>query len=574
MTKEPLRYFLYARKSSESEDRQMASIEDQEKEVVKMASELGINIVGVFTEAKSAKKPGRKAFNEMLQKIEKGKADGIICWKLNRLARNPIDGGKVCWLLQQNTIKHIQCYGRDYKPTDNVLMMYVELGMANQFVNDLSVDIGRGVRAKAERGWYPTSRLPMGYIHNKNNKGKVLGEEIIPDPETFPELKKLWRLMATGSYSILEIMRKAKDNGLVNPMTKKPYTKNSFYRMFTREFYAGYFYWKGEDGELVRHKGKHKPMVSEMEFDKVQRLFGERTKCCRAKKYDYTYRGLLRCGDCGGNVTAERKLQVRCTSCRYKFSCLNKEQCPGCGLEICDMESPSFVDKVYYHCTKKNGNCKQGSMTEEELEEQYAKVLESISIPKQFFEFICEELKSFNDLDKQEDIIAIRKLEKRKTELISRCSSLSLMRADGEITKEEYVQMKEDTKRSIEGIEKEIRGLDYTHNNWYSIAGEYLNLSLLASKVMNQEDKKLKKNLLMRLGSNQDIFDKKLVIIKAKPLLEIQNCLLLYNTKKEWFEPENGVENKGQSGYFHTRYPIWRTALNDVRTSIVDGEAG
>lgn len=146
------RYFIYARKSSESEDRQMASIDSQINELTKLAQENSLDVVQVFSESKSAKAPGRVVFADMMQRIKQGEADGIICWKLNRLARNPIDGGEVSWMLQQNIVKHIFTYGRSYYPTDNVIVMAVELGMANQFVRDLSVDAKRGLRTKAERG--------------------------------------------------------------------------------------------------------------------------------------------------------------------------------------------------------------------------------------------------------------------------------------------------------------------------------------------------------------------------------------------------------------------------------------
>lgn len=149
---EIIKYFLYVRRSQDSEDRQMASLDDQKTEMMRLANQLGITVVDVIEESQSAKKPGRPKFNQMLERIHNGEANGIICWKLNRLARNPIDGGQISWLLQQGVIQHIQTQGRDYKPTDNVLMMAVELGMANQFVKDLSVDVKRGMRLKAERG--------------------------------------------------------------------------------------------------------------------------------------------------------------------------------------------------------------------------------------------------------------------------------------------------------------------------------------------------------------------------------------------------------------------------------------
>src|SRR3989344_6178013 len=122
-TNPKIKYFLYARKSSESEDRQVQSIDDQVGRLKRLASELDLEIKKTYTEAKSAKKPNnRPMFDEMMGRLEKGEADGILCWSLNRLTRNPIDSGKLSWLLQQGTIKSIQTIERQYLPSDNVLL--------------------------------------------------------------------------------------------------------------------------------------------------------------------------------------------------------------------------------------------------------------------------------------------------------------------------------------------------------------------------------------------------------------------------------------------------------------------
>ncbi|MEK7178449.1 MAG: recombinase family protein, partial [Patescibacteria group bacterium] len=115
-----IRYFLYARKSSESEDRQVQSIDDQIDRLKKLAKDLELEIVEIYTESKSAKKPNnRPVFDEMIRRIENGDADGILCWHLNRLTRNPIDSGQLSWLLQQGIIKSIQSTERQYLPSDN-----------------------------------------------------------------------------------------------------------------------------------------------------------------------------------------------------------------------------------------------------------------------------------------------------------------------------------------------------------------------------------------------------------------------------------------------------------------------
>ncbi|WP_299213527.1 recombinase family protein [uncultured Dokdonia sp.] len=564
-----LRYFLYARKSSESEDRQMASIEDQKAEVSKISDELGLNVVEVFSESKSAKAPGRTVFNEMLLRIEKGEADAILCWKLNRLARNPVDGGKISWMLQNNIIKHIQCFGRDYKPSDNVLMMQVELGMANQFVKDLSVDVKRGMRQKAERGWCPFPTLPIGYIHHKNRKGVVQNQEIIEDPERHPIVKKLWNLMLTGAYSIAEIKREGDKRGLVN-FNKRSYCIHTYHKLFSTEFFFGYFYWNDVNGNKKRYRGLHTPMVSQQEYEKVQIHIGNHKRPTRKKKYDFSFRGLLTCGECGCSITAERKLQVRCTKCRYKFSCINRDDCPKCNFVISEMKKPTVIDITYYRCTKKKGSCSQKTIQESELEKQYLKALQSIEIEKPFYDFITKELKDYDETNNAVQLQYISQIKKRKSEIESRINGLTLMRAEGDISKEMYHQLKEQSVKEAKTLESEIKQEERGITNWMEVAIDYLNFSLNASKTLEESDYFTKKALLSKIGSNQTLLDRKLYFIKAKPLLALKECDLVYRAEKQGLEPKNHLINKGDSHGFDTPNVSLCTGLHNVRTSIID----
>ena len=161
-----INYFLYCRKSTDTEDMQVLSIAAQLSELRSFAKHEGLHIKETFIEKQSAKIPGRPIFTDMLSRIEKGEAQGIICWKLDRLARNPIDGGQISWMLQRDTIQHIQTHDKSYLPTDNVLMMSVEFGMANQYILDLSQNTSRGLREKARQGIYP-GQAPLGYMNDK-----------------------------------------------------------------------------------------------------------------------------------------------------------------------------------------------------------------------------------------------------------------------------------------------------------------------------------------------------------------------------------------------------------------------
>jgi DNA invertase Pin-like site-specific DNA recombinase len=197
---------MYCRKSSEAEDRQILSIDSQISELKRYAAHNELKIHTILTEAKSAKAPGRPIFNSMMERLYRGEADGILCWKLDRLARNPVDGGSIIWAMKEHEMKIItpfQTYGQS---EDNVVWMYLEFGMAQKYVDDLSKNVKRGLHAKADMGWLP-SLPPPGYVNRVNDAGYNV---IVKDPGRFNLVRKCWDLMLTGTYTPAKIREIAK----------------------------------------------------------------------------------------------------------------------------------------------------------------------------------------------------------------------------------------------------------------------------------------------------------------------------------------------------------------------------
>src|SRR3989338_9923606 len=75
-----MKYFLYIRKSTDEDDRQVLSLEAQETELREFAEREKLQITEVFRESQTAKAPGRPVFNAMLERIEYDEAQGILCW--------------------------------------------------------------------------------------------------------------------------------------------------------------------------------------------------------------------------------------------------------------------------------------------------------------------------------------------------------------------------------------------------------------------------------------------------------------------------------------------------------------
>ncbi|MBF05442.1 hypothetical protein CL644_01915 [bacterium] len=334
MTTPALKYFIYARKSSEAEDRQVGSIQDQLSALEKVVEYRKLEIVGVFKEAKSAKSPGREQFTKMIECISKGEADGILCWKLNRLTRNPIDGGTLSWMLQQGAIQQIISTDRDYNPTDNVLMMQVEFGMANQFLLDLSKDTKRGLVEKAERGSPPYSAI-VGYLNTPNEIKKMKFWR--KDAERFELVRKMWDMMLSGKYTPPRIMEIVNNEWGFKMPDRKGLTKqegisrSAIYKIFTTPAYTGKFEYPKESGKW--YEGKYPAMVTEAEYNHVQRLLKKRGRPL-AMKRKFAFTGFMKCGECGCGVTAEEKHQMICSECKHKFAYLNTERCKNCDTLI------------------------------------------------------------------------------------------------------------------------------------------------------------------------------------------------------------------------------------------------
>jgi len=544
MRSEGLKYFLYARKSSESEDRQMASIEDQIREALKLTEKYNIDVVDVIEESKSAKEPGRPLFNNMLKRIHKGEAQGILTWKLNRLARNPIDGGQISWMLQQNIIKHIQTFERDYNPTDNVLLMQVEFGMANQYVKDLSLDVKRGMRQKAERGWYPIPILPFGYVHKPRF---VLGtdDEIIPDEQQFQMLKNIWKSFLTGEYSIVGIKKKGDAIGVRNNKGKI-FARSTYYSILTNEFYCGYYHWRDKDGNLIRYKGRHKVMISPTEFQKVQIiLHGKPNSFSRDKKYDFPYRGIIKCGECRCTVTPDHKLQAICSNCKYKYSIKNRTSCPRCNTEFSKMQNPSVIDILYYHCTKSKGKCSQGSITRDIIDASIERELRKISITPDSYSWAMDTLKQGNE-SKEDDEKIIKGLKKRKTELEDRASGLINLRADSELNSDQFNLSMSKTQKEISLIEFEIEETKRQNIEWYDEKQKDYKFALNALERFKNGDDSIKTEILKEISSNLTLFDKKLCITTKKSLLEIKKSDSIYCLKNDASNLFLPLENKGK----------------------------
>jgi site-specific DNA recombinase len=549
-----IKYFMYCRRSSDTEDKQVQSIDAQKRELGDFAKQNGLNVIEIFEESQSAKAPGRPIFIKMIERINNGEAGGLLVWKLNRLARNPIDGGTINWMLQQKIIKHIQTYGRSYYPEDNVIVMAVEFGMANQFVRDLSIDTKRGLRERIERG-YPSGVAPIGFLNDLSSEpGK---RNWIVDIDRFNLVRQMLEAFLTGSYSIRKLTDFANNElGLRTTIHRKQGGKKLVIShvsdtILKNPVYAGFFF----TNDSVRHElNKDIPrMISEDKYWEIQRILGSRGRPRPSKNPTlFPYIGPIKCDGCGGSVTAEHKYQLICPKCKFKFSYLNKEECPKCHFLIEDMVDPVRLHYIYYHCTKKKDpNCKEGSVQElfidDYLSSYYKKNLE---ISKSLSNWCLENLEQLGTLDKQDNKEKTSSLEKTIFQKENELKELVLMKTKKLLDDDEFISSKMSVKEEIKALQGKLQKLNQLSPERQNKGHRAFDLAVGVSEVFKNGSKKDKKDTLLEIGSNLTLKEKKLSIYNTNLYSIIINGLTKAKTKNTQFEPENIVDTSSQNEVF------------------------
>ncbi len=320
-----LRWIVYARKSSESAERQAMSIAAQTRKIRETFP--GLNIVAVKRESKSAFTPGeRDKFDWIINALDAGRADGIIAWHPDRLSRNEIDAASVTYRVRTGAIKHLLfCTYNFVNSPDGIRDLQMALSQSQHSSAKLSVDVRRGNEEKLIEGWKP-GLAPTGYLNDKAVKTQI------PDPERFNLVRRMWDLLLTADYTSSRIAQIASTEwGLTTPRHGKtgggPITAGIAYQIFTNPFYAGFNRRRSEAERRRREPGqlfkaKHKPMVTPEEYWKAQAILSShpRSRLRKVIRHDFTYRGLISCGECGAQYTAEVKKGIIYYHCTHKKS--------------------------------------------------------------------------------------------------------------------------------------------------------------------------------------------------------------------------------------------------------------
>ena len=462
---------LYARVSSDRQEREGFSIPAQQKLIREYAAKRDIEIVAEFVEAETAKRAGRKQFNEMLKFLKKNKSvRTILVEKTDRLYRNLKDYVLLDEFedLEIHFVKEGTTLSKNSRSQDK-FMHGIRVLMAKNYIDNLSEEIRKGLKEKAEQGYCPT-KAPFGYKNITHKSGRRI---IVPDEETAPYIVKAYELYSTGVFTYSGIAKILSEEGF--KPNKKPCTKRTIDLILHNYFYIGQFEYKGKRYE----RGQHQPIVEPDLFFAVQKRLAEQF-ISRPRTHKFTFLGLIKCAHCGCSVTAEIQ--------KGKY--------------------------VYYHCTgKRGGTCKKKFIREEKIEAAFVEFLKQIVLSE---EEILEIKNAAKELLKQKTKFTeftSENLNKEISKLRRRLDNLYTDRADGIIDEEFYCQKRQQWQDELDAAVIKLETSLRFDRTFMDDLSSLLELSKNAYSAYLKESDEEKVKLLKILGSNF-FFDGKNIIIE------------------------------------------------------------
>ena len=347
----PLRYCLYARKSSEDDERQALSIDSQIKEMLEQSSRDGLNIAEVRKESHSAKSSGsRPEFNRLMDDIRSGKFDAILTWAADRLSRNAGDLGTIVDLMDQGRIKDIRTNGPRFtnSPSDKFMLMML-CSQAKLENDNKGVSVRRGLRAKVEMGYRP-NMAPLGYLHDTH---ALKGERrVYMDPQRGPVIQEAFQKVAYEGWTGRDLKRWFDGEKQFTTRKGKKISLSMIYRMMENSFFTGRYEFPQGSGKWFT--GKHEPLITKEVFDRVQEVMKGNPKGPSGTK-EFGFTKMFKCGACGSGITADEKIK------RLKDGTIKRY--------------------VYYGCNKKwLTGCKEPYLREEDLLSQLCKIIDKVDI--------------------------------------------------------------------------------------------------------------------------------------------------------------------------------------------------
>jgi len=432
------KYFIYARKSTDVEDKQVLSIEAQIAELKKYAKDNQLSVVDTIIEKKSAKVPGRPKFGAMLARIEANEASGIISWHPDRLARNSIDGGQIVYLLDQTHLQALKFPTFWFENTSQgKFMLSIAFGQSKYYIDNLAENTKRGLRQKVRRGEFP-GLAPVGYIND------VRIHTIIIDKRRAPIIKQAFELYAGGNSRLQDISGFLADRG-IKTRSCKHLTKDMIKKILTNPIYYGHFKYAGEV-----HEGKHTPIISKKLFDTVQATLEQRGHQRKGANAPQALCGLLSCGGCNMAITAEKKVKYQ--------------------------KNGNVHEYIYYRCSRKHKTivCKEPTITGPDLVVQLSDILQGYALPKMWADELHDMLDEDEKKAEQTSGTFIADAQSKVQSLQSKLQRLLDSYLDQDIDQPTYRTKQAELMSEKKSLEEQIGKLTLAANSWIEPMRQWL----------------------------------------------------------------------------------------------------
>jgi len=442
------KFFLYARKSTDIEDKQALSIEAQITELRAFAKQERLEIVEEFIEKQSAKIPGRPIFGKMLEKTEKGEAQGILAWHADRLARNSVDGGRIIYLLDCGHIQSLKFPTLWFENTpQGKFMLNIAFGQSKYYIDSLSENVRRGLRQKMRRGEYP-GPAPIGYLNDSRIK------MVVVDRKKSKIIRAAFEFYAEGDKTLEDVSHFLAQQGITTK-SGKIWHKDRVKYLLINPFYYGHFRYAKEV-----HEGKHDPIIAKKLFDRVQEVLKQRGKPRhKAKNEPQPFCGLLYCA-CGMMITGEYKVKKQ--------------------------KNGNIHEYVYYHCSRKSKTirCKEPCIRQEVLDKQVSSLLQKVSLRPDW----AGKLQIRLEKDKIKSAQSVSAFVQEIGEKIKIINSKLQRLLEQDIERETYRAEKAKLLSEKKSLEEQKTRFEQKQNDWVEPMANWLNYAQNLEKIARDSD--------------------------------------------------------------------------------------
>ena len=458
-----MKFFLYARKSTDDEERQMLSIEAQLAELREYASNEGLAVTREFVESRTAKTPGRPIFSDMLTRIENDEASGLLAWHPDRLARNWADGGHIVNLLDTGKLAALRFPTFWFEDTpQGKFVLSIAFSQSKYYSDALSQNVQRGMRQKLRRGEFP-GKPPVGYLNEPRLR------TIIVEPGKAELVRRMFEAYATGGYTFDELHELVVGWGLTSHR-EKPIARSMLPQLLANPFYIGLFRFAGET-----HEGSHQPIVSKALFDEVQNVMARRGRPHKPRRKPLPYLGFIQCGECGAAITGERQ-----------------------------------KGHHYYRCTRKLGPCSQKRFIREEaLTDELRAITASASIPAEPGADMLAQVREWRQTESDCRASELTEERTRLGKAESRLSRLLDVYLEGDIEQADYSRKKGELLHEKTGIRERIRRIERDGSAWLEPLEAFLNDAILAETTAFSGTEEELRGFHRRIGSNLSLIEPK-----------------------------------------------------------------